>query len=65
LERDQGIIFNNLKNKILKMDEIKYPIVYVLDIKRGVKWSERKLELHRDKIKYFNPSKCCVLTGRE
>jgi hypothetical protein len=39
------------------MDEIKYPIVYVLDIKRGVKWSERRVELYRDKIRYINPSK--------
>jgi hypothetical protein len=41
----------------IKMSEIKYPMVYILDIKRGVKWSERKVELHKDRIKYFNPSK--------
>jgi hypothetical protein len=38
------------------MADIKYPIVYVLNLKRGVKWTERRIELNRDKIKYFNPS---------
>jgi hypothetical protein len=43
------------------MDEIKYPLIFVLDIKRGVKWSERRVELHKERIKYFNPSKIIII----
>ncbi len=34
----------------------KYPLEYLLNVKRGIKWSERKILLDKEKIKYINPS---------
>lgn len=39
------------------MKDHKYPLIYILNVKRGVAWSNRKIELTREHIKYFNPSK--------
>jgi len=36
------------------MDSIKN--TYILSVKRGVKWSERKVELSTESFQYFNPS---------
>jgi len=30
---------------------------YTLNVKRGVKWSERKVEITNETLQYYNPSK--------
>lgn len=30
--------------------------IYTLKVKRGVKWSKRRVELDKEHIKYFDPS---------
>jgi hypothetical protein len=39
------------------MTDIKYPLEYTLNVKRGVAWAERKILLERERIRYFNQSK--------
>lgn len=35
----------------------KYPLIYLVKIKRGVAWSVRRIELDRERIKYFKNEK--------
>jgi hypothetical protein len=35
----------------------KYPLIYLVKIKRGVSWSIRRIELDRERIKYFKNEK--------
>ena len=39
------------------MENQSYPIRFVIDTKRGGSYQERLIELYRDEMKYFDPSK--------
>lgn len=39
------------------MEKLNYPIVFTLNSKRGNNYKERVIEIHKEFLKYFEPSK--------
>jgi hypothetical protein len=39
------------------MEKLTYPIIFLLNAKRGNNYKERKVEIYKDIIKYIEPGK--------
>jgi hypothetical protein len=39
------------------MKDNKLPLTFLLQIKRGVLWADKRVEIDKESIRYFNPSK--------
>jgi hypothetical protein len=50
-------ILNNMNINVNANNSVtsstKYPLVYIFKIKRGVSWSNRRIEMDKDRLKYF------------
>lgn len=42
------------------MEKLKFPIVFVMDTKRGSTYQERRLEACKEKLYYIDQSKLCL-----